>query len=654
MGDQELLFDNDGEKNVTIILGDNTYGKSTVILSFIWCLYGESRFEKSNDILNKKVERQICNQTCGPETASVQIEFEDENKLYTMTRTQRFSRGQKGNLYAEESIATLTYVDEEGIPHKVGPLQSEINLVIKSILPKDLSEFFFFEGEKNNELSKKDLSKAVKTLLGLEAYDKMRTHLHGSSMQDAPSDTSVMGQYLAKQNDQSSALAHDEFIKKKKAEAEIVKLKKENDNLDVNIDYYEKRIEEINEKLRAAAPSKEIQKRRDQIAKELKDEETELTKNYKRFRKYFSQNCLSFFEIPLINKANSRLAEMHVSDKGIKGIEAPAIRALLNRKECLCGAELVQGTKAYENVHAYLEYIPPKDLGTLIRETKEDLAGVRESGESFYEDFSEIYAAITRNKNKINRLEAEERAKLEELKEIGVVDVDEEESDLISFRSRIKALEEQKSRNTASIGREETKMSTAQANFNKYKSKSGKAKEYQLYYKYAEAIYNWVNENYSTEEERMRQRLSFYVESLFNSIYSGKRDIEIDEKYNVHLTYEGEEVDLTGGLRVIQYFAYVGGLVKLANEIKNERKKEDGASNLGEEYPLVLDAAFSHADETHTYNISKNLSEAVVQLVFAVMPKDWEHAKKGIGNKVARIYELKKVDETEVHITEVK
>ena len=451
LGDQELVFDVDGEKNVTVILGDNTYGKSTIILSFIWCLYGESRFKKSKDIINKKVEKQILAQECGPETASVQIAFEDDNKLYTMTRTQRFSRGQKGNLYAEDSVASLYYVDENGIPHKVGPLQSEINQTIKSILPKDLSEFFFFEGEKNNDLSKNDLSKAVKTLLGLEAYDKMRSHLHGLS--DTPAETSVMGYYLSKQNDQSGNLARSEYEKKQKAEAEIKKLEKENEGLDVNIKYYEDRIEDINEKLRAAAPSKEIQKRRDQIAIELKDEEDELARNYKRLKKYFSQNCLSFFEMPLVSKANKRLSEMHISDKGIKGIEAPAIRALLHRKECLCGAELVSGTKAYDNVHAYLEYIPPKDLGTLIRETKEDLAGINDNGTAFYDNFSEIYKSLTRNKNKINRLESEERAKYEELKEIGVVDVDEEENDLISFRNRLRALDDQKKRNIASYYR---------------------------------------------------------------------------------------------------------------------------------------------------------------------------------------------------------
>lgn len=41
-----------------------------------------------------------------------------------------------------------------------------------------------------------------------------------------------------------------------------------------------------------------------------------------------------------------------------------------------------------------------------------------------------------------------------------------------------------------------------------YKNKSSKTRQYQLYYRYAEAIYNWVNNNYAAKEEKMRNRLN--------------------------------------------------------------------------------------------------------------------------------------------------
>jgi len=113
----------------------------------------------------------------------------------------------------------------------------------------------------------------------------------------------------------------------------------------------------------------------------------------------------------------------------------------------------------------------------------------------------------------------------------------------------------------------------------------------------------------------------------------------------------GQALDDTGGLRVIQYFAYVGGLVQLASEIMAERNEEE---KLGEDYPMVLDAAFSHADEGHVKAISKELAASTKQLVLAIMPKDWNYAKQVIQESVAHMYQLEKLNETSVVIKDVK
>ena len=109
--------DDNKDATVTVIIGNNTYGKSTFVLSFIWCLYGESRFNRPNDILNKKVEKELdVNEKA---TASVEVVFEDGGKEYTMKRVQEFKKTEKG-LKASESEASLVYVDENGQTQKVG------------------------------------------------------------------------------------------------------------------------------------------------------------------------------------------------------------------------------------------------------------------------------------------------------------------------------------------------------------------------------------------------------------------------------------------------------------------------------------------------------------------------------------------------------
>ncbi len=638
------------DANVTVIIGNNTFGKSTFVLSFIWCLYGESRFTRPNDILNKKVEKSLA----VDETASawVQVVFEDGGKEYTMRRTQEFRKTEKG-LKSSESEATLTYIDESGQTQKVGPLQHDINMTIKSILPQDLSEFFFFEGEKDNEIRKRDLGKAVRTLLGLEAFDKMRSHLFGGQSQNNPSSSSVMGYYLEKQKSESGDKAQAEWDKKVAAEEELQKAINRINEIDIEIQKHEELIDDINAKLREAGPAQEMQKRRDDIAKEIASYEKQLDKRNKEFLQLWAKEGVPLFVTPLLSRAEDKLNEMNLDDKGIKGIEAKAIRELLKRGVCLCGTELKEGSLAHKTVESYIDYVPPKSIGTLVRDVKETISVNRESNKEFVKAFEDSYKEIQIVKNRLRKLEAEDRSILSKISQIGEVDLGNAEDDLIRFKRKISELREDRDTYVGIKTSKQSEIETAINNFNMYKAKNQNAKQFQLYYRYAEEIYKWVNSNYSAKDEEMRVRLATIVATLFDNMYTGKRVVTIDDQYNiVTKTADGETVDLTGGLRVIQYFAYVGGLVKLAYEIMCERhsKDDDVSVAMGEQYPLVLDAAFSHADDEHTHNIAHELSETSNQLVFALMKKDWLYAKSGLVGKVCRMYELVKIDETESKI----
>lgn len=657
IGKQKISLEgnpNNPETNVTVLLGDNTFGKSTFVLSFIWCLYGESRFNRPDDILNKKIEASL--KPGESEVAIVKVKFEDNGLHYVMERTQRFTKRDSGSIKADESVASLTYTDKDGKTDEVGPLQENINLAIRSILPVDLSSFFFFEGEKNNEITRKDLGKAVRTLLGLEAYDKMRSHLYGSQTQNVPYTNSVMGTYLKKQNDESGDKAQAEYDKMKAAEGEMQAATERQQEIDKDIDYYNNEIERINEELRQAAPSKELQKRRDDVAVSIKRSEESLKKLNKNLLSRFSKDSLPLFFTPLLKPAAKRLAEMDVADKGIQGIELKAIQELLNRGECLCGTDLKEGSLAYKNVEKYIEYVPPRSLGILVKDMIESIDEISEKNLNFAEEFEDIYKDIVGTRTTLNELDKTDRALLAQIAETGVVDTKLLEEKMARYKRVLRELGEERDLKINEAVTKKTEMETAEKNFNALKSKSDKAKEFQLYYKYAEAIYNWVDYNYSIKEDSLRNRLNEYISDLFDSMYSGKRDIEIDDNYNINMTVDGDVVDDTGGLRVIQYFAYVGGLVKLAYEIMKERESdEDGnQETLGEQYPLVLDAAFSHADDTHTQNIARALSGAASQLIFAIMKKDWLYAKEGLVGKVGKMYELRKIDEKEVHITEVQ
>ncbi len=94
-GENTLNFSTDPEKNVTVVLGGNTYGKTTLAQAFRWGLYetfNETNYTKKKDIviLNNEVIADM-NMTSVKE-ASVEIVVESDGDEYKFVRKAKFNR----------------------------------------------------------------------------------------------------------------------------------------------------------------------------------------------------------------------------------------------------------------------------------------------------------------------------------------------------------------------------------------------------------------------------------------------------------------------------------------------------------------------------------------------------------------------------------
>lgn len=366
IGRQAINFESRDDKNVIVVLGNNTHGKSTLILSFMWCFYGDSNFLRPLDILNQSVESQM--KPSERRKASVKVELEHESINYTIKREQTFIMGYNGQLSSSgDSTLKMTYVDEQGETKSCGNTKKELFEAMNAIIPKDLMPYFFFEGEKDNNLSTKSIGKAVKSLLGLDTLSKARVHLRGETK--GVSTKSVMGIFEAMQNESDNTKADAEYQKKILAEQSLHTNVDRKMEIEKQIENYETRIEEINEILRNNAPTRDLQKRRDAIANDILQEQNELNKATSRYIKNFNSQSLSLLSIPLFNRVKEKLSQMGLDDKaGIKGIEGPAIIELLRRGECLCGTELKEGSLAYKTIEKYINILPPVNISESIRE----------------------------------------------------------------------------------------------------------------------------------------------------------------------------------------------------------------------------------------------------------------------------------------------
>ena len=172
IGNQIVEFSTDPEKNVTVLIGINTSGKTTLIRAFEWCLYGKNGFDDPI-LLNSQVRENM--HVGDTQTVSVAITFTCvETKVkdgieikvsteHTLKRSFKYLCNDRSMVDGKtvvslnkkpEELLTLEYLQPDG-QTKTPIDRSNITETMDRILPRDLSDYFFFGGERISTITNK-------------------------------------------------------------------------------------------------------------------------------------------------------------------------------------------------------------------------------------------------------------------------------------------------------------------------------------------------------------------------------------------------------------------------------------------------------------------------------------------------------------------
>ena len=88
---QTITFSTDSKKKSTLVIAENHTGKTTIIESFSWVLYGKTNLVS---ILNSSIKDSLSSGEST--TISGCIELVHGNKDYTVERTQKFTKSGRG------------------------------------------------------------------------------------------------------------------------------------------------------------------------------------------------------------------------------------------------------------------------------------------------------------------------------------------------------------------------------------------------------------------------------------------------------------------------------------------------------------------------------------------------------------------------------
>lgn len=636
---QVIKFSCDKDKNVTVVLGVNTSGKTTLIQAFNWCLYDSANF-KTRDLINSETLQNMGFYSYS--TVYVEVVLEHEQKQYVISRSQRVSKVDFHKVKNEPSVLKVEYKEKNGEMQEISP--SECRNTINKILPEALSGYFFFDGERISDINNKgDVVAAVRGLMGLETISEAVDHFNKGS-------NCVLNKLRKEldlgQEERNRRVGYD----LDKAKDKLLSLNERVAKAKEEIEYFEKRKKELEAKILANADTKNRQIEKSGIEKDIDFLERNQENLEDKLVKDFSKNSFRFFALPLYKKVRNVLAEAKQEGEGIPEMHSKSIDFILARKKCICGADLSMNQGAVNHIKYEQSLLPPQHIGTVIRTYKERLKSDEFEIEDFAKTIENDFKAIRENANQLE----DKKVRLTELSRLlqGNVDVGKFERDNAENERVLREKRELIYNLSLQIGEVKNQIQSLESSLDGLQLATEKNKRINKYLAYAQQIFNWFKESYDQAEEDVKKELYASINDIFSQMYHGKRIVEIDDNYRITLKIDnGNGVfinDTSPGLDTVKNFAFIAGIVDLARKKANEQVGEsmDDISYSTEPYPVVMDAPFSNADEIHIANISKVLPQVAEQVILIVMKKDWEHAEPTMSGKIGVIYEIEKHSET--------
>lgn len=634
IGSQTVEFSTDPEKNVTVLIGVNTSGKTTIVRAFEWCLYGKNGFEDPV-LLNSNIREKMYEGDT--QEVHVAVTFEHNDMTYTVKRLYKYLCNERKtedgkivvnlNKKPEEDLS-LEYLQSDG-QTKTPIDKSNITESLDRVLPKDLSDYFFFGGERISGIANRtDLSKAVRGLMRLDVLENARSHV-ASVVKSFESKIDTSGDANAQKAKDSL-----ETFKAKKAE-----LEEEKENLDQQVKYWKTKENEFSAELAKSNIDqvKQAKRERDKIESTIRSEEAKLERAKTDLVKKFNHRPYAFFGLPTIGKTLEMLKKLQEENGNIECVpdmEQGAIDYLIKRGYCLCGTHLDLGTVPYIKVMEERKILPPEYIGSAIQTYKDKAEGYLAGSEDYKKGIEEKYKEIRALQREIGILKDE----LEKQSNIIIDDTDAKEIEKKRKDANTKYLEAKADYDVcvSKIGGYNSNIKNCEEAIDKYAKSSTKNAHVARYIMYSQKVYQWLSDTYKGKEEIVRVELQKRVNDNFARMYHGERSIIIDDKYRVK--YSDITTEESDGLKAVKSFAFIASLVSMAKD----KILDDSEMKLGQVYPLVMDAPFSNVDEIHIDNICKILPNTANQVIMAVMQKDWEYAATNLQKYVGKSYMIEK------------
>lgn len=647
-GAQEIEFSN-GEKNVTVIFGENGKGKTGIFRALMFGLFGSTHLQQDNK--NDKIHLVNFNRleeaNGRPIPAKVEINFQHKDKKYIINREiVGYKRGNE----VEERIcpAKLYEIDETG-NFSPEPVEDEVQIksIVNEIIDEKIKDFFLFDAERIDTLAKTDahVKDEVKTvitkLLQIDKLDSAINILKGLQSKQKRKLTEKSSNIDLKNAEQNID----------RIESTIENIQQKLDLKNENITACNNEIEEIEAKLSQNEGIRALQQEIKLVQERMNDKLNSLKylKDGLKESSFNSLHMLLMKDHYLFTK--EYLNQIITDQKDI--IPYEVIEKSLNDMVCsCCKTNLSEVKSALDEILALKDNYKRSELTPLITSINGSIVEFNSNKDSLLASMDSKLKEIKEIKNIIQRLddkiksygsEIQEWSKKEENLSQLEKSMERKEQDKKKLKEEIKQL-------NIDLAVAEKDLSKAQRDFEELKNKDESLKYDNKKIEYITELkdsFEKIFEEYSVE---MRNKLMEETTNIFKVLIDVNdksliKEIKINGKYEIELyNWNGTKItqDISQGQRQIVALSFITALAKVA---------AGGTKNI--DFPLFMDTPFGRVSGNNRDNLIENIPSLTSQWILLLTDTELtvnEEIKMKQVDKLGKWYKLDKIKDGHTNI----
>jgi DNA sulfur modification protein DndD len=495
--------------------------------------------------------------------------------------------------------------------------QNHPEAVINGILPISLHQYFFFDGERIEQIVRSDnrneIAEATKKLLGVQVLDNAIKHLKEArkSLED---ELQSIGDAQTK-----TLISQKQKIENDSTESEL-RIKE----IEQELEAQNQLKASCNQRLTELGGIDEIQKRRETLAQQERENRSNLRGLKNQLKIDISTKGYSVFLTEAIADFRELVGGLHERGELPADIKQTFVLDLLEQRKCICGAALHDGSPNYEQVRSWLEKAGLADVETATLKLEGFVDEVEKQATDFWQGIDTKQSNINQLKTAISRLELDLEAISEQLRKSPVEDIRQMQTRLDEIDRKVEDLNLEKGKKLQKYIDYQVQIENLQKQIKSSKQNEVKQKIAQKRIDAAQQAINLLIELKTNRNELFRKQLETRIGEIFSQISFKAQTPRLSEKYELGLveTVAGQEVQsgASTGENQILSLSFIGSII--------DRVREWSKSGLvmgpdSSTFPIVMDSPFGSLDEIYRRQVARLIPQLANQLVVMVSKTQW-------------------------------